>query len=197
MEQRIFHGNLTPADIAQSLIAYFNRGNYQVQQIGNGAHLAVQIATRSMQSSGGKTALSVDIQTVTDGVSIQISKQEWTGIAASLGFSALVTLVNPLNLLGRLDDIAQDIESLQISTEVWNVIEGAAHAKGASFALSEKLRRVVCEYCGSANPVGESNCVSCGAPLGNAQPRTCPNCGFVITTHEVNCPNCKQAVPNY
>ena len=194
MEQRIFHGDLTPTEIAQSLVAYFNRGNYQVQQIGSGSHLAVQIATRSMQSSGGKTALSVDIQSVADGVSVQLGKQEWAGIAASLGFSALITLVNPLNLLGRLDDIAQDIESLRITDEVWNVIEGAAHAKGASFALSERLRRVVCEYCGSANPIGESNCVSCGAPLGSAQPRTCPNCGYVITTNETYCPNCKKAL---
>jgi hypothetical protein len=113
-------------------------------------------------------------------------------VAASLGYSALAALVNPLNLLGRLGYIAQDIESLQLSDEVWKVIEAAAHAEGAGFELSERLRRIVCEYCGSANQVGASNCVSCGAPLGGAQPRTCKHCGFVITTSETICPNCKQ-----
>jgi hypothetical protein len=194
MEQRIFHGKITPTDIAQNLIAYFNRGNYQVQQIGSGSHLAVQIATRSMPSSGGQTALSVDLRTVEDGVAIQLSQQEWVGIAASLGFSALLTLANPFNILGRLDDIAQDIESLKLSDEVWKVIETTAHAEGAGFALSERLSRVVCEYCGSANPVGESNCVSCGAPLGSAQPKACSHCGYVVTTNEIMCPNCHQAV---
>ena len=192
MELRIYHGTITPSDIARSLIANFNRGNYQVRQIGSGSHLAVQVATRSTPSSGGQTALSVDIQTVADGVAVQVSKQEWMGVAASLGFSAFAALANPLNLLGRLDDIAQDIESLQLSEEVWKVIEAAAHAEGAGFELSERLRRIVCEYCGSANQVGASNCVSCGAPLGGAQPRTCMRCGFVITTNETTCPNCRQ-----
>jgi hypothetical protein len=192
MEQRIYHGTITPLDFARSLISNFNRGNYQVQQIGSGPHLAVQIATRSAPSSGGQTALSVDIQTVADGVAVQVSKQEWMGVAASLGFSALAALANPINLLGRLDDIAQDIQSLQLSDEVWKVIDATAHAEGAGFELSERLRRIVCEYCGSANQVGDSNCVSCGAPLGGAQPRTCRHCGFVITTNETICPNCKQ-----
>jgi hypothetical protein len=192
MEQRIYHGKITPSDFARSLISNFNRGNYQVQQIGSGPHLAVQIATRNAPSPGGQTALSVDIQQVADGVSVQISKQEWMGVAASLGFSALAALMNPVNLLGRLDDIAQDIQSLQLSDEVWKVVDAAAQAEGAGFELSERLRRIVCEYCSSANPVGESNCVSCGAPLGGVQPRTCRRCGFVITTNESICPNCKQ-----
>jgi RNA polymerase subunit RPABC4/transcription elongation factor Spt4 len=57
-------------------------------------------------------------------------------------------------------------------------------------ALSEKLARVACEYCESANPLGEANCLSCGAPLGDAHPTTCHNCGFVVTLEEVICPNC-------
>ena len=44
MEQRIFHGKITPSDLAQSLLAHFNRGNLRVQQIGSGDKIAVQIA---------------------------------------------------------------------------------------------------------------------------------------------------------
>jgi RNA polymerase subunit RPABC4/transcription elongation factor Spt4 len=54
------------------------------------------------------------------------------------------------------------------------------------------LRRMVCVYCDSANPVGESNCLACGAPLGQAQPRTCKNCGFIVRASEAQCPNCGQ-----
>jgi hypothetical protein len=194
MEQRIFHGNITPINLARSLIASFNRGNYRVQQIGDNQHLAVQIATRDMQASGGQTALTVDIHTVEDGIGVQIGKQNWGGIAASLGFTALAALANPFNLINRLDDIAQDIESLQLTEEVWKVIEATVRASGAGLDLSNRLRRIVCEYCGSANPVGESNCVSCGAPLGSSQPDTCKRCGYVIRSEDKVCPNCGQPI---
>lgn len=190
MERRIFHGKITSQDIARNLLAQFNRGNLRVQQVGSGPQLAVQIASTSRPASGGQTALSVYLQDVADGVVVDIGQQQWLGVAASLGMSALAALANPWNLLGRLDDIAQDIENLQLTEEVWRVIDATCRAAGAGQELSERLRRVVCTYCGSANPVGESNCVMCGAPLGHAQPRTCRNCGFVINSGERTCPNC-------
>ena len=59
METRIYHGKFTPAVVAQNLVAHFSRGNLIVQQIGDGANLAVQIASRD-RASGGQTALSAD-----------------------------------------------------------------------------------------------------------------------------------------
>ncbi len=190
METRIYHGKLLPADLAQNLMAQFNRGNLMVQQIGEGDQIAVQIASRSQARSGGQTALSVTMQKVADGVAVQVGQQAWMGVAASLGFSALAALMNPWNLLGRLDDIAQDIESLQLSEEVWKSIDSNARALGSGYELSDRLKRVVCAYCGVANPVGEGSCVACGAPLGLVQPTTCRNCGFVITGEDKYCPNC-------
>ena len=194
METSIYHGKFSTADIAQNLIAYFNRGNFMVQQIGEGSNLAVQIASRNQASSGGQTALSVTLQAVTDGVSVQVGQQAWVSVAASLGFSALAALINPWNLLGRLDDIAQDIESIQLKDEVWQIIDSTARALGSGYELSDRLKRVVCEYCQTANPVGESSCIACGAPLGSTQPATCKNCGFVLTRIEKFCPNCGKAV---
>lgn len=190
MEPRIFHGSLTPEDIANTLVAEFNQGNLRAQQLGGGDQVVVQIATRDHPQSGGQTALSVDLRRVEDGISVQLGSQAWLGVAASLGQTALMVLRNPWVLLGRLDDLAQDIENLQLSERVWVVIENTARTMGASFELSERLRRLVCSYCRSANPVGESNCIACGAPLGDVQPRTCLNCGFVVKSDESNCPNC-------
>lgn len=194
MEQRIYHGNLSPNDIARSLVARFNRGNLRAQQLGGGKQIVVQIATRESAMSGGQTALSVTIHEVEDGISVQVGKQAWLSVAASLGYSALAALRNPFNLLGRLDDIAQDIENLQVTEDVWSTIDAAAKAAGASFELSERLRRSVCAYCETANPVGEPSCIACGAPLGNVQPTTCPNCGFVVNPDESICPNCKEVL---
>ena len=190
MERRIFHGNIKPNDIAHALMAEFNRGNMFAQVLGNKDKMAVQIATRTGARSGGQTALTINLQTVEDGIMVELGQQAWLGVAASLGHTALSALRNPFSLLGRLDDLAQDIESMQLNEKTWKVIEATVAALKASYALSEKLARLTCEYCGAANPLEEACCISCGAPLGYAHPTTCLNCGFVVTAEETICPNC-------
>ena len=193
MEQRILHGTLSPSDIAEALLSEFNYGNLSTQLLGESDHLVVQIAARPGAPSGGQTALTVAIQRVSDGVMVQVGQQAWLGVAASLGQSAMAAFRNPWNLLGRLDDIAQDIENLQLNEKVWEAVGRVARATGASHDLSERLARLTCDYCGTANPVGQPNCLACGAPLGANQPRTCHTCGYVIARGETTCPNCGQA----
>ena len=194
MERRIFHGNIRPVDIAQALLGEFNQGNLRAQTMGQSEKMVVQIGTQPGATSGGQTALTVTIQKVEDGIMIELGQQAWLGVAASLGMSALAALRNPFNLLGRLDDIAQDIEYLQISERIWHVIEQSARSMGVSKELSDKLKRLTCEYCHTANPVGEPSCVACGAPLGKIQPSTCRNCGYVVRADDKKCPNCQQAL---
>ncbi|MCX7753808.1 MAG: zinc ribbon domain-containing protein [Anaerolineales bacterium] len=195
MEQRIFHGDLTTYDVANALIAHFHRGNLRAQAFGDDRSMKVQIATRQGASSGGQTAVTVQIQRVTDGVMVTVGQQAWMGVAASMGKTLFAALQNPWNLLDRLDDIAQDIENLQISETVWQVIGKLAQSRRASTQISERLQRAVCEYCGTANPVGEGSCIACGAPLGNVQPRTCAACGFVVLRGERSCPSCGKPIP--
>jgi hypothetical protein len=190
MEQRIYHGNLAPRDVAEALAGKFNRGNLRVQMFGDEKDIIVQITTQQWTRAGGETALSVNLRQVADGVSVDLGRQAWFGVAASLGKTALTMWHNPFQILDRLDDLAQDFESLNLVENVWGVIEDTARAAGATFELSERLRRAVCAYCLTANPVGEASCVACGAPLGLVQPRTCPNCGFVVKSEESLCPNC-------
>lgn len=190
MEPRIFHGNLTPKDIANALIAHFNRGNFQASQYGKDKNVVIQIATHEHSKSGGQTGLTIQIQQVEDGVSVQIGEQGMLGVVASLGQTALSALRNPWNIVGRLDDLAQDVQNLQLSDEVWEIVEKTVHAAGASYELSERLRRTVCAYCNTANPIGEPSCVACGAPMGDVQPQTCSLCGFVVKQGEEFCPNC-------
>jgi lipopolysaccharide biosynthesis regulator YciM len=192
MDRRVFHGKLSPADIAQALLGEFNQGNLRAQTMGQSTKMVVQIGTSSSAVSGGQTALTVTIQKVEDGVMIEMGQQAWMGVAASLGASAFAALRNPLSLLGRLDDIAQDIENLQLADRIWQVIEQAARSAGASHQLSDNLSRLTCTYCGVANPLGEPSCVACGAPMGSIQPTTCPNCGFVVKAGYKKCPNCNQ-----
>src|SRR4030095_11484901 len=170
MERRIFHGNIKPNDIAHALMAEFNRGNLLTQVVGNKDKMAIQIGTRMGSPSGGPTALTINLHTVEDGIMVELGQQAWLGVAASLGHTALSALRNPFSLLGRLDDLAQDIESMQLNEKTWQVIDRTVATLKASYALSEKLARLTCEYWGAANPIGEAGCLSCGAPLGDAQP---------------------------
>jgi len=192
MERQIFHGNIKPVDIVQALLGEFNQGNLRAQTLGQSEKMIVQIGTQPGAMSGGQTAITVTIQKLDDGIMVELGQQAWLGVAASLGMSALTALRNPFSLLGRLDDIAQDIENLQISERIWQVIAQSARAAGVSTELSDRLKRVTCDYCGAANPVGEASCIACGAPLGKMQPNTCRNCGYVVQPGDKKCKNCNQ-----
>ena len=194
MERKIFHGKIKPVDIAQALLAEFNQGNLRAQILGQSDRIVVQVGSRPDAMSGGQTAMTVTIQSLDEGIMVELGQQAWLGVAASLGMSALAAIKNPFSLLGRLDDIAQDIENLQISERVWAVISKAARAAGASAELSENLKRTTCEYCHVANPVGEPSCSACGAPLGRVQPSTCRHCGFVVKPTEKTCSNCRNPI---
>jgi hypothetical protein len=104
-------------------------------------------------------------------MAIQMGKQAWLGIAASLGYTAMATIWNPWNLLGRLEDLAQDIEYIQLSDEVWKVLETNANALCTGVELSERLHKFTCKYYGIANLAGSPSCLACGSPLGQVQPR--------------------------
>ena len=190
MDQRIYYGNLEPIDIANRLMSEFNQGNLKTQIVGKENNLSVQISTSRMSRSGGPTALTINIHQVPDGVMIQVGEQEWLGTAASMGQSALAPILNPANLLWRLDDIAQDISNLQLTDRVWKSVENAIKQTGASTLLSEKLSRLTCEYCLTANEIGSANCIACGAPLGEVHPISCPNCGWVNKKSDKKCSNC-------
>jgi len=194
MTKKIFHGNFTPDDLAALLLLHFNRGNLEVRKIGSGDQVAVQIRTKKGSQSGGQTAIGITFQTYEDGVVISTGEQQWLGIAASLGYSALTALRNPFTLLGRLDDIAQDLEYINLEEEIWKVLTANVRIKGSQYELSNRLKRIVCDYCATANPVEAPSCIACGAPMGNKQPHTCKNCGYVLTANEKFCPNCKKPV---
>jgi hypothetical protein len=191
MERKFFHGKIKPVDIAQALLAEFNQGNLRAQTLGQSDKMVVQVGTRPDASSGGQTALTISIQKHSEGVIVELGQQAWAGVAASLGVSVFSALRNPLSLLGRLDDIAQDVENLQLSERIWQVISRTVKTIGASTEFADRLKSVTCEFCHTANPVAEPSCLACGAPLGKSQPGTCSNCGFVVKKTDKTCPNCK------
>jgi len=194
MTTKFYHGNINVGDLMRALVTRFNKANLRASGVLNDGKAVVQIHSPQHSRSGGNTALGVTLIQNEDGISVTLGEQAWFGIAASLGFSALTAIKNPLNILERLDDIAQDLENLQLDDQVWKVIGEVAKATGASQELSEKFRRLECEYCGVANTIGDPDCNACGAPLGAVQPGTCPHCGFVVKKNTKKCPNCGKKI---
>jgi hypothetical protein len=194
MTPRIYHGKITNTDFVRALKAQFDGGNFIVKEFGAEDKRIVQIATSPYTEAGGKTSVSVSLTNTADGVSVDIHPQEWLGIAASLGQSTIATFHNPINLLTRLDDIAQDIASVKLVDNIWELIDQTALSLGSNFELSERLKRYICDYCNTANPPGEPRCIACGAPLGDIQPRSCLNCGYLVYREERTCPNCGKPI---
>jgi len=194
MTTKIYHGKITAENLAKAIATRFNTNDLVTRYAKNGDQYHLQITSRRDAQSGGKTSIGLVLQQLEDGVAVKIGKQDWLGIAASLGLSALSLRINPLNILGRLDDIAQDIENLSLDDRLWEMIDDVATTMGASQQLSERLRRLACEYCDTANPVGEPRCIACGAPLGGTQPTTCNECGFVAAPEDIACTNCGSAL---
>lgn len=190
MDQRTYHGPVDCDEMANILVATFDQGNLHAQRVGRGERVLVQIATRDWQGSGGQAALTVTIAKVADGVMVSLGQHEWLGAAADLVQTGVMALLNPIALISRLDDIAQDVNSFSLPTQVWAAVDKYCHGVGAAMQLSEKLRTVVCDYCGVANNVGSGTCSACGAPLGAAHPRACPNCGNVVRNTAKFCDNC-------
>jgi hypothetical protein len=190
LAQRTYHGPITTLTLAQALVGEFNQGNLRAQVVGESDPLVVQIASRPEPASGGPTALTVQLHGVEDGVHVQIGQQAWYGVAASLAETGLWALKNPWTLISRLDDLAEDLSSFGLTDRVWSVLDRTAKAAGASHQISERLRRLTCSYCLTANEVGAPSCVACGAPLGRVQPKGCPNCGYVASAGTPYCPQC-------
>ncbi len=191
MEQRTYRGDIDPEGLADALMVRFNHGDLKAQRVmGQEGHLMVQIATREWGWGAARTALSVGIAPVEEGVRVTLGQQRWLDAAASLAITGLGALVNPLSLLGRIDDIARDVGKLTLPDQVWDAVEHYCESVGARLGLAEKQLMVTCPYCGVGNPVGAGTCSACGGSLVDVQPVACPKCGFVMPPDARFCSRC-------
>jgi len=191
MEQWTYRGNINPQGLADALVARFNHGDLMAQKVvGQDGHILVQIATRDWGWGAARSALTVGIAPVEGGVRVTVGQQQWMDAAASLAITGLSALVNPLSLLGRIDDIARDVGKLTLPEKVREAIEHYCESVGAKLGLSENQIVVTCPYCGVGNPVGAGVCSACGGSLAEAQPVACPKCGFISPNDARFCSRC-------
>jgi hypothetical protein len=194
MEQRTYRGEIDPDEMADALVAQFNGSDLMAQKVGQGEHILVQIASREWEWGGPQTALTVGLALTEGGVEVTMGQQRWLGAVADLAQTGLMALVNPLSLLGRIDDIARSVSGLTLPQQVWEAVEHYTESVGASLGLRAEETIVTCPYCGVGNPIGAPKCSACGAGLGEFQPRSCPQCGLVVEHDAHFCSRCGRSL---
>jgi ribosomal protein L40E len=191
MDQKTYHGEIDPQELADVLVSHFDQGDLTVGKTGQPDRVVVQISTRAhRRRDDPHTSLAVTIAKAEDGVTVTVGEQQVLGIAADLVQTGIGALLNPLSLLGEIDDIARDVSKLNLPDQVWEVVEEYCRSVGAGLGLAPEKVLVACPFCGAGNPIGVGKCPHCGGSLADVQPVTCPKCGQILE-HDIKfCTRC-------
>jgi ribosomal protein L40E len=190
-EQRAYHGTLEPKDLARSLVMRFDGSETRAHWMeGEEGRSVVQIQSRQVEHGDPATAVTVHITPTNTGIVVSVSEQRLLSVAADMARSGVQAWLNPMRLLGEIDDIARNVRWLGLRSEVWNAVDEVCRAQGSSRGAAGLLMNVVCAYCGTPNDVGAHNCKACRAPLAEAQPIVCGRCGFLNGPETKVCVNC-------
>lgn len=191
VEQRAYHGELDPRDLARSLVVRFDEGETRSHWMeGERGRAVVQIQSRRVEHGDPATAVTVHISPTKTGITVSVSEQKVLGVAADMARSGVQAWLNPMRLLGELDDIARNVRWLGLRSEVWKAVDEYCRNQGSARGAAGILANIVCPYCGTPNDIGAQNCKACQAPLAEAQPIVCGRCGFMNQPEAVLCVNC-------
>ena len=98
--------------------------------------------------------------------------------------------LNPMRLLGELDDIARNVRWLGLRSEIWEAVDEYCQSRGSGRGAAAAFQNIVCPYCGTPNDIGTHTCQACRAPLAEVQPIVCARCGFLNAPEGTLCVNC-------
>ncbi|RAQ98479.1 zinc ribbon domain-containing protein [Thermogemmatispora tikiterensis] len=194
MEQRIYHGSLSPDGLADYLVQTFGQ-NYSylgwggsalstiAQKIGQGDHVLVQIAQARPWSGRLRTALGVSISRLPDGISVSVGQSHWLeGPLTGILWSAL--FFPPLLIF----PLIRGIGDFSFYQDVWQAIETYCVQAQATRASTSTLHGLYCARCGALNDEAAQHCHLCGSPLA-AGPANTSSAHTLVT-----CANCHERV---
>ena len=191
VEQRSYHGKIDPEDMARTLVVRFDQGETRAQWMrGEAGRAVVQVQSRNVEQGDPNTAVTVHITPSETGVVVSVSEQKWLGVAADLAKTGVMGWLNPMRLLGELDDIARNVRWLGLRSEIWGAVDEYCQSRGSGRGAAPLLKNVICPYCGTPNTIGAQTCQACHAPLAEVQPVVCPGCGFLNNPEAALCVNC-------
>lgn len=195
VEQRAYHGTLAPGDLARALVVRFDSGETEAHWMdGEAGRAVVQIQSRRMEHRDPSTAVTVHISPTRTGITVSVSEQKVLSVAADMAKTGVEAWLNPLRLLGEIDDIARNVRWLGLRSEVWKAVDEYCRNQGSGRGAAGMLLHVICPYCSTPNDIGAQSCKACYAPLAAAQPIVCGRCGFLNEPEASLCVNCGAAL---
>ncbi len=184
--QRMFHGQITAAALADQLAARFNERHQQT-------HVAPGQGTARVQiGSPHSTPLTLNIADTQGGVLVTMSSDaNWLDRLGDAGERLDRAAQNPFTLLTALPDILAEGQKKSLAPDIWSAVDDIC---GLSRALAGEKNAPrnpkLCTHCQTANPPELEQCQACGAPLPVDLPRVCPKCGRGHTSDALFCQAC-------
>lgn len=150
--------------LAAHLISFLDNETYDVVQLERNTNVAnFKVINDRRLRSGSKISLNVRITKSADATIITIGEPEWQNIAGSIGSTLIGTLISPMNILGRIDDLTVDIVNIQLPDRIKQIAKD--YVEQETLRVKNLIDRSRCQYCGTRNELKANHCDSCGAPL--------------------------------
>jgi hypothetical protein len=184
--QRMFHGGIRAAALADQLSARFNDRQHRTKIQCSGDTALVQIGSRH------GTPVTIHIADTVGGILVTMSRdRDWLDRLADSGDMVERAASNPISLLTLVPDIIGEARQENIAPKIWDAINDIC-ALTRSLAGEDKAppNPKVCVYCGTANDPSLELCLACGAVLPSDLPRICPKCGRGHTAEALFCQAC-------
>jgi hypothetical protein len=184
--QRMFHGGIRAAALADQLAARFNDRQHRTRCEVRGETALVQIGSKH------GTPVTVHIADTEGGVLVTMSRdRDWLDRVADVSEMAERAANSPLSMLAMIPDVIGELKQENIAPQIWNAINDiCALTRSLAGEKNAPGNPRVCEYCGTANDPDLERCISCGAALTVDLPRKCPKCNRAHTSDALFCQAC-------
>ncbi len=193
MKQRMFHGNLTAAALADQLAARFHERHMRTSiSSGSGTNL-VQIGSKH------GTPVTVHIADTQGGVLVSLSEdRDWLDRASDVGeMVERAANGNLLSLLALAPEVIAELGKDNLNTQIWDAVNDlCALTRALAGEKNAPANPRVCLYCQTPNPPDQANCLACGAALPVDLPRICPKCSRAHTSDALFCQACGTRLVN-
>lgn len=145
MEQRTFHGNVTPDMLADYLVQYYEpQHDLQAQRFGQGPSLMVQIG-RGDTADELHHAVTLGITQDTKdpmAITVTMGQQQWitpqiAGYAAMMGLVSI--MVTPWALFALIWPVSNMLTGTMLPRDIWQKIEVYMATGGAVTGATQKL----------------------------------------------------------
>jgi len=184
--QRMFHGGIHAAGLADQLSARFNDRQHRVSIQVNGETALVQIGSKH------GTPVTIHIADTEGGVLVTMGRdRDWLDRVADSSELIERAASSPLSMLALVPDVIGEMKQENLAPLIWDAINDLC-ALTQSLAGENKAPRnpKIFDHCGTTNDPELDKCIACGAPLFTDLPRVCPKCGRDHTSDAIFCQSC-------